>query len=125
MTPRWPPARAAMGPLSRAETRNFMAAIGPDFKAGFANPAPVSNADITPTLAHVAGITLAPKGKLRGRVISEALVGGTAVNVSKRTLQSDPAANGARTILNLQEVGDARYFDAAGFPGKVVGLTLP
>ena len=75
--------------------------------------------------ARIAGITLAPKGKLRGRVISEALVGGAAVSVSKRTLQSDPAENGARTILNLQEVGEVRYFDAAGFAGKTVGLTPP
>jgi len=45
--------------------------------------------------------------------------------VSKRTLQSDPAENGARTILNLQEVGEARYFDAAGFAGKTVGLNPP
>ncbi|MBW8708506.1 MAG: alkaline phosphatase family protein [Alphaproteobacteria bacterium] len=113
------------GSLSRAETRNFMAAIGPDFKAGFADPAPISNADIAPTLAKAAGITLAPKGKLRGRVISEALVGGAAVKASKRTIQSEPAANGMRTILNLQEVGEARYFDAAGSPGKTVGLTPP
>jgi predicted AlkP superfamily pyrophosphatase or phosphodiesterase len=113
------------GSLSRAETRNFMAAIGPSFKAGFSDPAPISNADITPTLAHIAGITLAPKGKLRGRVIAEALAGGGAVKVSKRTIQSDPAANGARTILNLQEVGENRYFDAAGFAGKTVGLTPP
>ncbi len=113
------------GSLSRAETRNFMAAVGPSFKKGYADPAPISNADITPTLAHIAGITLAPKGKLRGRVISEALVGGKAVKASRRTLVSDPAANGARTILNLQEVGETRYFDAAGFAGKTLGLTPP
>ena len=113
------------GSLSRAETRNFMAAVGPSFKSGFADPAPISNADITPTLAKIAGITLAPKGKLKGRVISEALVGGAAVIASQRTLQSDPAQNGARTILNLQEVGDTRYFDAAGFAGKTVGLNPP
>jgi arylsulfatase A-like enzyme len=113
------------GSLSRAETRNFMAAIGPSFKSGYADPAPISNADITPTLAHIAGITLAPKGELRGRMITEALAGGGAVKVSKRTIQSDPAANGARTILNLQEVGENRYFDAAGFAGKTVGLTPP
>jgi hypothetical protein len=113
------------GSLSRAETRNFMAAIGPDFKTGFADPAPISNADIAPTLAKAAGITLAPKGKLRGRVISEALVGGSSASAGKQTLVSDPAANGARTILNLQRVGDAVYFDAAGFAGKTVGLTPP
>jgi arylsulfatase A-like enzyme len=113
------------GSLSRAETRNFMAAIGPDFKAGYADPAPISNADITPTLASIAGITLAPKGKLKGRVIAEALTGGSEASASRRTLQSAPAANGMRTILNLQEVGENRYFDAAGSPGKTVGLTPP
>ena len=113
------------GSLSRAETRNFMAAIGPDFKAGYADPAPISNADIAPTLARIAGITLAPKGKLRGRVISEALAGGGEVKSLRRTLQSAPAANGMRTILNLQEVGEARYFDAAGFAGRTVGLSPP
>jgi hypothetical protein len=113
------------GSLSRAETRNFMAAIGPGFKVGYADPAPISNADIAPTLAHVAGIALPAKGKLKGRVISEALAGGGEVNVSRRTIQSEPAENGVRTILNLQQVGDAVYFDAGGFAGKVVGLTPP
>jgi arylsulfatase A-like enzyme len=113
------------GSLSRAETRNFMAAIGPDFKTGYADPAPISNADIAPTLAHVAGIELPAKGKLKGRVISEALAGGGEVGVSRRTVQSDPAANGMRTILNLQQVGETRYFDAAGFAGRAVGLTPP
>ena len=111
------------GSLSRAETRNFMAAIGPDFKSGYADPAPVSNADIAPTLAQMAGVTLPAKGKLKGRVISEALLGGAKVNATRRTIQSAPAENGARTILNLQEVGETRYFDAAGFAGRAVGLT--
>jgi arylsulfatase A-like enzyme len=113
------------GSLSRAETRNFMAAIGPDFKSGYADPAPISNADIAPTLAHIAGITMPAKGKLKGRVISEALVGGSEVTAVRRTIQSAPAANGARTILNFQQVGEQRYFDAAGFAGKAVGLTPP
>lgn len=113
------------GSLSRAETRNFMAAIGPDFKAGFADPAPVSNADIAPTLAQAAGIALTPKGKLRGRVAAEALAGGAPANVVRRSIQSAPAENGMRTILNLQQVGETRYFDAAGFAGRAVGLTPP
>jgi len=113
------------GSLSRAETRNFMAAIGPDFKAGFRDSAPISNADIAPTMAHLAGITMPAKGKLRGRVISEALKGGKNVAPVRRTIQSAPAANGARTILNFQQVGEQRYFDAAGFAGKAVGLTPP
>jgi arylsulfatase A-like enzyme len=113
------------GSLSRAETRNFMAAIGPDFKAGYADTAPVSNADIAPTLARLAGIALPARGKLTGRVATEALAGGTEVHVAKRTIQSAPAENGVRTLLNLQTVGETRYFDAAGFAGRAVGLTPP
>jgi arylsulfatase A-like enzyme len=86
---------------------------------------PVSNADIAPTLAHIAGIDLPAKGKLKGRVIAEALRGGSEPAVARHTAQSQPAANGQATILNYQQVGEARYFDAAGFPGKAVGLTPP
>jgi len=102
-----------------------MAAIGPDFKSGFADPAPISNADIAPTLAHIAGIDLPAKGKLKGRVIAEALRGGSEPSVTRHTIQSQPAENGATTILNYQQVSEARYFDAAGFAGKTVGLTAP
>lgn len=113
------------GSLSRAETRNFMAAVGPSFKQGYADPAPISNADIAPTLAKIAGIEMPAKGKLKGRVIGEALKGGADVNFARHTIQSAPAENGARTILNYQQVGEQRYFDAAGFEGRAVGLTPP
>jgi hypothetical protein len=36
---------------------------------------------------------------------------------------SEPAANGLVTVLNMQQVGQTRYFDAAGFPGRTVGLS--
>ena len=110
------------GSFSRAETRNFMAAIGPGFKAGYADPAPISNADIAPTLAHLMGLDLPSKGALKGRVISEALAGGSDVAVRRQTLKSAPGPGAVRTILNLQSVGSTRYFDAAGFEGKTVGL---
>jgi hypothetical protein len=73
-------------------------------------------------MAHLAGITLAPKGRLTGRVITEALNGGTEPAVSSRTIASTPAENGNVTLLNVQQVGEQRYFDAAGFAGRVVGL---
>jgi hypothetical protein len=110
------------GSFSRAETRNFMAAIGPGFKAGYADPAPISNADIAPTLAHLMGLDLPSKGALKGRVISEALAGGADVTVRRQIVKSAPGPDGVQTILNLQTVGAARYFDAAGFEGKTVGL---
>ena len=76
-------------------------------------------------MAHVASITLPAKGKLKGRVISEALMGGSEVTAQRKTIQSAPAQNGVRTILNFQQVGEQHYFDAAGFAGKAVGLTPP
>jgi hypothetical protein len=113
------------GSFSRADTMNFMAAAGPDFKAGFANEAPVSNADIGRTIAHVLKLKVSEKGHLLGRVIDEALPGGAMPTVEKHTEQSAPAANGLRTVLNYQQVGSASYFDAAGFPGRTVGLDTP
>ena len=38
------------GNFSRADTKNFMAAIGPDFQAKYTDPAPASNADVGMTL---------------------------------------------------------------------------
>jgi hypothetical protein len=46
---------------------------------------------------------------------------GATPKASARVLKSDPA-NGLRTVLNLQRVGTQRYFDAAGFPGRTVGI---
>jgi len=114
------------GGFSRAETRNFMAAMGPDFKKGFADPAPVSNADIAPTLAQIMGFALPARGKLAGRVASEALLGGKPVQVEKHRVVSEPDPNtGLTTVLEGQSVGETRYFDAAGFDGRTVGLTGP
>ena len=36
---------------------------------------------------------------------------------------SEPAANGLSTVANVQAVGETRYIDAAGFPGRTVGLS--
>ena len=110
------------GSFSRAETRNFMAAMGPDFKTGYADPAPISNADIAPTLAHVMGLDIPARGALKGRVIEEALQGGAEAQVRRLVVKSAPGPDGVQTILNLETVGPARYFDAAGFEGKTVGL---
>ena len=110
------------GSFSRADTRNFMAAIGPDFKPHFVDAAPVGNTDITPTLAHILHLDLPGPGALKGRVIGEALVGGKAPKSVKRTLASAKAPNGVQTVLNMQIVGSTRYFDAGGIPGRTVGL---
>ncbi len=109
------------GNFSRADTMNFMAAIGPDFKAKFVDETPVSNADVGRTIAHVLGLSIAGKGPLLGRVVSEALPGGSAPTVTAQTVRS-PVANGLSTVLMRYEVDSVPYFDVAGFPGRTVGL---
>jgi predicted AlkP superfamily pyrophosphatase or phosphodiesterase len=110
------------GSFSRADTWNFMAMQGPDFKTHFIDPAPVSNADLGRTIAQLLQLDLSDKGKLIGRVLSETLPNGALPAVSSRVLASDPAPNGLATVINIQMVGGTRYYDAAGFPGRTVGL---
>jgi Type I phosphodiesterase / nucleotide pyrophosphatase len=112
------------GSFSRADTWNFMAMQGPDFKAQFVDPAPASNADIGRTIAQLMHLDVSDKGMLLGRVLSEALPGGALPEVASRVIASEPAANGLVTVLDMQQVGQARYFDVAGFPGRTVGLSI-
>jgi hypothetical protein len=112
------------GSFSRADTMNFMAAIGPDFKAGFASDAPVSNADMGKTMAQVLGLKIPFHGTLMGRVAEEALPGGAMPPVEALLLRSQPDAQGLATVLAGQRVGNTHYFDAAGFPGRTVGLDV-
>jgi hypothetical protein len=110
------------GSFSRADTMNFMAAVGPSFKAGFVDKAPTSNADVGKTIAHVLRLRIKANGRLIGRVLREAMPGGRMPAVRHHTLRSAKAANGLQTMLKSQSVGATRYFDVAGFPGRTVGL---
>jgi hypothetical protein len=109
------------GNFSRADTMNFMAAIGPDFKSKFVDEVPTSNADVGRTIAHVLGLSIPSKGPLLGRVTSEALPNGSIPNLNAQTVRS-PAANGLSTVLMRYDVDSIPYFDVAGFPGRTVGL---
>jgi predicted AlkP superfamily pyrophosphatase or phosphodiesterase len=111
------------GSFSRGDTWNFMAMQGPDFKSKFVDPAPASNADLGRTIAQVMQLDVHDKGTLLGRVLSEALPNGAVPPVTSRVVTSEPAANGLATVLDMQLVGTTRYFDAAGFPGRTVGLS--
>ena len=111
------------GSFSRADTWNFMAMQGPDFKRHFVDPAPASNADVGRTVAELMHLDVADNGKLVGRVLSETLANGAVPQVTECSMRSEPAANGLATVINLQMVGANRYFDAAGFPGRTVGLS--
>jgi hypothetical protein len=110
------------GSFSRGDTLNFTAAVGPDFKSGYVDALPVSNADVGATAAKIMGLTQSPKGKLIGRVMTEAMPNGATPQAYAGIVKSRPSANGLRTVLNFQRVGTQRYFDTAGFPGRTLGL---
>jgi hypothetical protein len=111
------------GSFSRADTKNFMAAIGPDFRAKHIDQMPASNVDVGMTLAHILGLQIQKKGALVGRVLFEALKDdGRTQQVKKFQRLLSPSSHGLQTVLDLQVVGNTLYFDAAGFPGRTVGL---
>jgi hypothetical protein len=110
------------GSFSRAETRNIMGAAGPSFRTKFEDAAPASNADLGKTIAHLLGLTIKDNGKLVGRVLSEAMPNGAIPQVHSLTVRSEPDAQGQKTVVLMQSVGDTRYFDVAGYPGRTLGL---
>ena len=110
------------GSFGRGDTLNFMAAIGPDFKSGYADPLPVNNADVGMTIAQLMGLRPSSAGGLTGRVMSEALPNGIIPKAAYGTIVSKPAANGLTTVVKFQRVLSQRYYDVAGFPGRTVGL---
>jgi hypothetical protein len=111
------------GSFSRADTLNSMAAVGPDFKKAYIDIAPVSNADIAATLAHVLDLELPKNGHLIGRIIAEALVGGPESTPFESGIkESEVNAVGMKTRLRYQKVSETLYFDSAGFEERTVGL---
>jgi arylsulfatase A-like enzyme len=103
------------GGFGRESTWNNMAAIGPDFKQGNVDSAPVGNADIVPTAAKILGLEMPSKGKLQGRVMEEALQGKPDAKTPEMTwMASDPAAdNSLRTVMFLEEFGGQKYLHSA------------
>jgi hypothetical protein len=106
------------GSFGRADIFNNMAAMGPDFKAGFVDRAPASNADIPLTVARILKLPVKSRGKLAGRVLTEALAGKPDKVASQcGVVASPPSDEGFKTWLHYQEVGQGgktvRYLDAA------------
>jgi arylsulfatase A-like enzyme len=105
------------GSFGRDNTFNNMAAIGPDFKKGYVDQAPVSNADIAPTIARLLGFKLPTKGKLQGRVLVEALQEGPESVSFTRKMMRSGKADGKSTVLFYQRLHKQLYFDEACFLG--------
>jgi hypothetical protein len=101
------------GGFGRESTANTMMAVGPDFKRGYVDDAPVGNGDIAPTLAKAFGLRMDAKGGLGGRVLVEALAGGPEAPASTRRMLASPSDNGVQTVLYYRDLGDQRYAEAA------------
>lgn len=109
------------GSFSRADTYNNMAAFGPDFKKGYKDDAPVSNADLVVTIASIMKWQMrTDHGTLLGRVVREALAGGPdKVTFEKPSpkVSTHAGPNGVKTILHYQVMRqdgeEHRYFDQA------------
>jgi hypothetical protein len=110
------------GTFSRADTSIIGGALGPDFRKGFADPAPTSNADIGKTIAAILHLQIRDTGKLIGRVLTEAMPNGKLPEWTSGLQASEQDASGRRTIVQVQHVGETSYFDAAGYAGRTVGL---
>ncbi len=110
------------GSFSRADTRNIMGAAGPSFRQHSVDASPASNADIGKTVASLLGLKIPDKGKLVGRVLSEAMPNGAPPHATSSVVRSVPDADGHVTVVMMQSVGATRYFDAAGYPGRTLGV---
>ena len=110
------------GSFSRADTRNVMAAAGPSFRERFEDDAPASNADVGKTVARLLGLNIPDVGKLVGRELVEAMPNGAMPAVRTGATRSEPDAAGRVTVVLTQTVGETVYFDAAGYPGRTLGL---
>jgi arylsulfatase A-like enzyme len=111
------------GSFSRADTRNIMGAAGPSFREHFEDGAPASSADIGKTIARLLALNIPAKGKLVGRELTEAMPNGAMPESHATALRSEPDTAGHVTVVLTQTVGETVYFDAAGYPGRTLGLS--
>ncbi len=117
--------QGSAGSFSRADTASLAAAIGPDFRTGFVDTAPVSTADWGCTVAHILGLTTAQQGNLAGRVLTEAMPGGAMPSVTRAAQAGPPDGAGRVTMIGIQTVLNERYVEAGGFLGRTLGLAWP
>jgi hypothetical protein len=76
-------------------------------------------------MAALLGLRTPDVGKLVGRVLMEAMPNRELLKWRTLFQMSEPDAAGRRTIVQTQLLGDTRYFDAAGYQDRTVGLAVP
>jgi len=78
-----------------------MGAVGPSFREHVTDGAPAGNAG--ETIASALHLKIPSQGRLGGGV------------------RPTPDGAGHVTVVTRQLVGETRYFDAAGYPGRTLG----
>jgi hypothetical protein len=68
------------------------------------------------------GLKAQDKGKMTGRVLTEALPDGPMPMVQSNVLRSEPDSLGNVTMLVTKRADQVVYFDAAGYPGRTLGV---
>ena len=97
--------------LSKFDMNNTLIAAGPDFRRGMVDQLPSGNIDLAPTILNILGIAAA--GKMDGRVLSEAMIGGKASPAKTKTIVAsrDFERIRWRQYLKISEVDSTLYFD--------------
>ncbi len=116
------------GAAGAREIHNFAAAAGPDFKRGFVDRNPTSNADVAPTITEILGTlpNVGPAGVYAtGREMTEALAGQSQYVGSAHalTMRTDLWLQGVEVMgtLKLTKLGDRLYLDDSSVERKPLG----
>jgi hypothetical protein len=111
--------------FSRAETSAFMAARGPDFREAFSSRTPASPADMMRTIGGLMGVTARGSSKIGARELTEVLRGSEGMRdprVHTRVVSSKESSAGQIVEVHLLSVNGVDYLEAAGAPGRTVGV---
>ena len=92
-----------------------MAAIGPDFKTGYADALPVNNADVGITIAQLMGLRAASNGGLTGRVVSEALPNGIVPKAADGTIRKLHAKSIGENSVHGSDAAETAAIEIAQF----------
>ena len=111
------------GSIGPADFGNTLIASGPDFKPGFIDALPSGTIDVAPTILHILGVAQPAGSPMDGRVLREALVGGTpaAGAPEPKTLQASRDCGLFRWEQTLEWV----EFDGRSYIKKASGRQVP
>jgi hypothetical protein len=101
------------GGLNRGELSTVLSAAGPAFKAGFKSEVPCWLPDIAPTVITILEL---PVDGMEGRVLGEALVGGTPAPAFEKELHS-VTYRGHEQHLSYWQLGDRTIVDCGWTSG--------